>query len=89
MECGRVCVRCVFVSDSERRIHADKKVNFDQMIHRPEPQESDEQNRKMLSALGARYITYDELIRQTRESYADYLDKNEKLSRIQRFLEKI
>ena len=30
-----------------------------------------------------------QLIRQTRESYADYLDKNQKLSRILQLVEKI
>jgi hypothetical protein len=34
----------------------------------------------MLDAIGARYITYEQLIRQTRESYADYLDTNQKHS---------
>jgi len=38
---------------------------------RPEPEDSDDENRKMLDAIGARYITYDQLIRQTRESYSD------------------
>jgi hypothetical protein len=56
---------------------------------RPEPEEKDEENRRMLIAIDARYITYDQLIKQTRESYADYLEKNEKLSRIQRLVEKI
>ncbi len=55
----------------------------------PEPAEKDDENRKMLSAIDARYITYDQLIRQTRESYADYLQKNEKLSRIQKMVDKL
>lgn len=57
--------------------------------NRPEPADADEQNRAMLAALGARYITYDHLIRQTRESYADYLTTNQKLSRILKLVEKI
>jgi len=32
--------------------------------NRPEPTDRDEENRKMLDAVGARYMTYDELIRQ-------------------------
>lgn len=56
---------------------------------RPEPVDADDENRKMLEAIGARYITYDQLIRQTRESYADYLDKNEKVSRIIKLVDKI
>jgi len=56
---------------------------------RPEPANKDEENRRMLGTIGARYITYDQLVRQTRESYADYLDKSEQLSRIQKLVEKI
>lgn len=56
---------------------------------RPEPVDQDETNRKMLEALKARYLTYEQLIRQTRESYADYLEKNQKISRIQKLVEQI
>ncbi len=55
----------------------------------PEPRDADKANRKMLEAVGARYITYDQLITQTRESYADYLDKNQKISRIQKLVDRI
>jgi hypothetical protein len=56
---------------------------------RPEPADADAQNRAMLAALGARYITYEQLIRQTRESYSDYLATNQKLSRILRLVDQI
>jgi hypothetical protein len=56
---------------------------------RPEPANADQENRRMLDAIGARYITYEQLIRQTRESYADYLETNKKLSRILQLVEKI
>lgn len=56
---------------------------------RPEPVDRDKENRGMLREIQARYITYDQLIRQTRESYADYLDKSAKLSKIQKLVEKI
>ncbi|MDH4163621.1 MAG: ATP-binding protein [Nitrospirota bacterium] len=56
---------------------------------RPEPTDYDDNNRRMLEVLGARYITYEQLIRQTRESYADYLDKNQKISRIQQLVNQI
>jgi hypothetical protein len=49
----------------------------------------DTENRGILQAIGARYITYDQLIRQTRESYSDYLKVNEKLSRIFQVVERI
>jgi hypothetical protein len=56
---------------------------------RPEPVDRDKENRGMLREIQARYITYDQLIRQTRESYADYLEKSAKLSKIQKLVEKI
>lgn len=56
---------------------------------RPEPADRDRENRGMLREIQARYITYDQLIRQTRESYADYLEKSAKLSKIQKLVEKI
>lgn len=56
---------------------------------RPQPENEDKRNREMLAAVQARYITYEQLIRQTRESYADYLKKSEKLSRIQKLVDRI
>lgn len=55
----------------------------------PLPADQNKMNRELLAASQTRYITYDQLIRQTRESYADYLDKNTKLSRIQKLVERI
>jgi hypothetical protein len=55
----------------------------------PLPADQSKMNRELLAASQTRYITYDQLIRQTRESYADYLDKNTKLSRIQKLVERI
>lgn len=46
-------------------------------------------NRELLAASQTRYITYDQLIRQIRESYSDYLETNTKLSRIQKLVERI
>jgi hypothetical protein len=56
---------------------------------KPEPADRDRENRGMLREIHARYVTYDELIRQTRESYADYLAKNQKISKIQKLVENI
>jgi hypothetical protein len=56
---------------------------------RPEPEDRDSENRRMLEAIGARYITYEQLIRQTRESYSDYLQVNQRLSRILQLVEGI
>jgi hypothetical protein len=55
----------------------------------PAPRDQDKKNRKMLEALDARYLTYDNLIQQTRESYRDYLARERKISRIQQLIEKI
>jgi histidine kinase/DNA gyrase B/HSP90-like ATPase len=55
----------------------------------PEPVDDDERNRKLLEAVGARYITYDQLIQETRESYRDYLEKEKVISRIQDLIENL
>lgn len=53
------------------------------------PEGKESQNRRILEAVGARYITYDQLIQQTRESYADYLEASAKISHIQQLVDKI
>jgi len=55
----------------------------------PKPQDEEQQNRDMLAAVDARYITYDELIQQTRDSYRDYLDKQKELTKIQSLIDSI
>jgi hypothetical protein len=57
--------------------------------HPPKPVDEDKRNRDILTAAGARYITYDQLIQQTRDSYADYLNKQEKISRIQKLIDSL
>jgi hypothetical protein len=44
---------------------------------------------KILDAMDARYITYDTLLKQTRESYSDYLLAQSKVDRIQKLVESI
>ncbi len=51
------------------------------------PPGKDKENREMLRAINAKYITYDTLIRQTRDSYRDFIDKNKELERIQKMIE--
>jgi hypothetical protein len=53
----------------------------------PMPQDEDKRNREILRAADARYITYDELIQQTRDSYRDYLEKQKEISRIQSLID--
>ena len=53
------------------------------------PPGKDKENRQMLDAINAKYITYDSLIRQTRDSYRDFIDKNKELARIQKLIEKL
>ena len=55
----------------------------------PQPQDEAEMNRNVLAGARARYLTYDELIRQTRDSYRDYLDAQRKISRIQELIDSI
>jgi hypothetical protein len=42
-----------------------------------------------LAAVSGRYITYDTLLKQTRDSYADYLTAQQKVDRIQRLVDAI
>lgn len=79
--------KCLDVAYPDEKNHSIEAICI--LGSRPEPEDSDEQNRKILAAIDARYITYDQLIRQTRESYSDYLEKNQKLSRILKLVEKI
>lgn len=55
----------------------------------PKPLEEEEANRNILAGVNARYITYDELIQQTRDSYRDYLDKQKDITRIQTLISSI
>lgn len=48
----------------------------------PEPKDKEEENIKMLQTINARYITYDTLIKQTQDSYEQYIDKEKEVSRI-------
>ncbi|MFN2454864.1 MAG: hypothetical protein ABR577_11655 [Pyrinomonadaceae bacterium] len=48
----------------------------------PLPVDQDEDNRKVLNTYNARYLTYDTLIKQTTNSYRDYLDKQKEVQRI-------
>jgi len=48
----------------------------------PTPGREGSENEKMLGAVDARFITYDTLIKQTKSSYADYLDKAREIQRI-------
>src|SRR6266478_931292 len=55
----------------------------------PKPQDQDKQNREHLKVENARYITYDELIQQTRDSYRDYLDAQKDIGRVQELINSI
>ncbi|MGA7733588.1 MAG: ATP-binding protein [Chloroflexia bacterium] len=53
----------------------------------PLPVEYEDRNNGILREVSARYITYDSLIRQTVESYRDYLDKEKAISKLVATLE--
>lgn len=55
----------------------------------PEPKGEELQNINILKAINARYITYDDLIQQTLESYSEYLKKESSISNIIRLLNDI
>ena len=48
----------------------------------PRPVEDDQENRNLLAAIQARYITYDQLVLEAERSYAEYLEKDEKVSEL-------
>lgn len=56
---------------------------------RREPVARDKQNRGMLKEMDARYVLYDELIKQTRDSYRDYIQANEDIGRIRELISKL
>jgi hypothetical protein len=45
--------------------------------------------RALLRGLDARYITYDDLLKQTRDSYREYLEREKKIARIQKVVDGI
>ncbi len=55
----------------------------------PEPVEQDEINQRWLKEIGARYITYDTLVKQTVESYAEYLEKERIVSDLTTLMERL
>lgn len=55
----------------------------------PNPPAEMDRVEKILEGESARFITYDNLIKQTRDSYREYLDAEKKISRIQEILDSI
>ena len=55
----------------------------------PRPKEQDETNRELLGTLNARYVTYDQLIAESLESYGEYLEKQEEITEIIEIIESI
>lgn len=56
---------------------------------RPEPHDTDVDNKRALAAYSARYITYDELIQSTRDSYREYLNRQTEIDRIRELINSI
>ncbi len=48
----------------------------------PRPVESAEENRRLFAAVDARYITYDQLVLEAERSYAEYLEKDRRISEL-------
>ena len=55
----------------------------------PEPRNKEEENNRLLQTINARYITYDTLIKQTLDSYEQYLEKERDVSRIIELIDKL
>jgi len=55
----------------------------------PQPEDEEAENVDMLRSVNARYITYDELIQRTRDSYRDYIDKQKDISRIRGLIDSL
>ena len=55
----------------------------------PTPQDGLETNLKLLDAIGARYVTYDELVVQAEASYRDYLTAKARTTDLERLLEEL
>jgi hypothetical protein len=55
----------------------------------PTPEDSDKSNREMLAAKDIRYVTYDELILNARNSYRDYLKKQSEITKLTELLDSL
>jgi hypothetical protein len=55
----------------------------------PQPEEDPEQVRRTLEAIRARFITYDQLIKEAQEGYRGYLDKEKKISELITIIESL
>ena len=55
----------------------------------PTPVDDPETNRKLLDAIGARYVTYDELVTQAEASYRDYLSAKAQASDLDELLQQL
>jgi len=52
-------------------------------------QAPDPDNPDVLASVSARYMTYDQLIKDTRESYREYLEANQKIGRVREIIDRI
>ena len=55
----------------------------------PQPDDANEENVRLLDQVNARYITYDQLIQQTRDSYREYIEKQQVVSRIRDLIDSL
>jgi hypothetical protein len=55
----------------------------------PEPADEPKIAADVLAAVGARFLTYEQLIQQTRHSYRDYIDANVAIGRIHELIDRI
>ena len=53
----------------------------------PGPADSEQENRDLLARIHARYITYDQLVLEAERSYAEYLERDKKISELIRIVD--
>jgi hypothetical protein len=55
----------------------------------PTPENEPQSNRDLLKAIGARWVTYDQLIKETMDAYGDYLEKQREVSDLVDILDRL
>ena len=55
----------------------------------PTPRDNESENRRLLSEMNARYITYDQLILEAQRSYSEYLEREKQVSELIEIFEEL
>ncbi len=55
----------------------------------PTPRDKPQRNHGYLSQIGARYVTYDQLVLEAERSYKDYIERQAKMSKLADLIERL